>query len=320
VLSVLAVLFALLLLVAIVSAVFLLPAGFLLGGWVFRRGLIGLRDALHMANTPTAKVSSAAMGLVELEGRAITEQPSAAGVSGRPSVWWDVAVDVWSDDRDNGGWKQMMARHGGSADMLVLADATGRMPVWLRDADLLLQEHTWETGKQALPERGVALLEGTAFAWNGGKRLRVRETRMEADRPVYVFGTLDEARHLPAAGDERGIARLARSLRTGAWRNTLLNSLPALVRAPVGIAIAYLDMLFAIGRGGERAQQPQDAPPPALDPSAVLVWKGRAGHALIVSDRRENEAIAQLRKRSLWSAAIGAVILCYCLYELINLF
>ena len=129
------------------SAVFLLPAGFLLGGWVFRRGLIGQRDALHMANTPTAKVSSAAMGLVELEGRAITEQPSAAGVSGRPSVWWDVAVDVWSDDSDNGGWNQVMARHGGSADMLVLEDATGRMPVWLRDADLLLHEHTWENGK-----------------------------------------------------------------------------------------------------------------------------------------------------------------------------
>ena len=52
----------------------------------------------------------------------------------------------------------------------------------------------------------------------------------------------------------------------------------------------------------------------------MLVWKGRAGHALIVSDRRETEAIAQLRKRSLWSLGVGAVILCYCLYELINLF
>jgi hypothetical protein len=320
VLSVLGVLFVLLVLVIVVSAVFLLPAGFLFGGWWFRRGLNGLRDALHMANTPTAKVSSAAMGLVELEGRAITERPSAAGVSGRPSAWWDVAVDVWSDDRDNGGWQQVMARHGGSAEMLVLEDATGRTPVWLRDADLLLHQHTWETGKDVLPERGVALLEGTAFAWNGGTRLRVRETRMEANGPVYVFGTLDEARHLPAAGDERGTARLMRWLRTGAWRNALLRSLPALVRAPVTIAIAYLDMLFSIGRGGERAQQPQDAPPPALGPSEVLVWKGRAGHALIVSDRRETEAMAQLRKRSLWSIAIGAVILCYCLYELINLF
>ena len=257
VLSVLGLLFVLLLLFAAVSAVFWLPAGFLLGGWYFRRGLIGLRDELHMKNTPTAKVASAAMGLVELEGRAIAEQPSAAGASGRPSVWWDVAVDVWSDSSDDGGWKQVMARHGGSIDTLVLEDATGRMLVWLRDASLLLREHTWETGKEELPARGVALLEGTAFAWNGDTRLRVRETRMEANGPVYVFGTLDEARHLPAAGDERGIARLARSLRTGAWRNALVSALPALLREPVTVAIAYLGMLFSIGRGSGRGQQPR---------------------------------------------------------------
>jgi hypothetical protein len=213
-----------------------------------------------------------------------------------------------------------MARHGGTADTFVLEDSTGRVPVWLRDADLLLQQHSWESGKDVLPEPGVALLEGTAFAWNSGKRLRVRETRMEANGTVYVCGTLDEARNLPDAGDERSVARLLRSLRTGAWRKPLLSSLPALVRAPAAIAIAYLDMLFSIGRGGERAQQPQDAPPPGLSPSAVLVWKGRAGRAFIVSDRRETEALAQLRKRSLWSIGIGAVILCYCLYELINLF
>jgi hypothetical protein len=318
--SVLAALIVLLLLITLVSAVCLLPAGFLLGGWCFRRGLTGLRDALQMKNTPTAKVSSAAMGRVELEGRAITARPTAAGVSGRPSVWWDAAVDVWSDDRDDGGWNQVMARHGGSTNMLMIEDETGRMPVWLRDADLLLQEHTWESGKHVLPERGVALLEGTAFAWGGGTRLRVRETRMEAHGPVYVYGTLDEARHLPAAGDERGLARLKRSLRTGTWRNALLRWLPALVRAPVAIAISYLEMLFAVGRGGERTHRPEDDAPPALAPSAVLVWKGHTGHSLIVSDRRETEAIAQLRKRSLWSVAIGAAILCYCLHELINLF
>ena len=170
-----------------------------------------------------------------------------------------------------------------------------------------------------LPEGGVALLEGTGFAWHSGKRLRVRETRMEANAQVYVFGTLDEARNLPAAGDERGIARLLRSLRTGAWRNALLRALPALARPTVGIALAYLDMLFAFGHGGERAQQPQDAPPPAMSPAAVLVWKGRAGHSLIVCDRRETEALARLRQRSLWCAGFGAVILCWCLYELVKL-
>jgi hypothetical protein len=320
VLSVLAVLLILLLLVAVASALFLIPAAVVFGGWLGHRGVDGLLDARRIADMPTAKVARAAAGPVKLEGRAVAERPSPAGVSGASSVWWDVAVDAWSDSDEGSGWNQVMARHGGRADMLVLEDETGRMPVWLRDADLLLQEHTWETGKQELPEGGVALLQGTAFAWNGRQRLRVRETRMEANAPVVVVGTLDQARNLPADGDERGLARLKRSLRSGRWRSTLVRWLPALLRAPVMVAIAYLDMLFGVGRGGERARQPGDAPRPTLGASATLVWKGRAGHALIVSDRRETEALAQLRRRSLWSVAIGGAICCWALYELVTMF
>ena len=95
VVGVLALLFLLLiLLMLLLSPVFLFPAGFALGAWLFRGGLSGLRDAISVANTPTARVSSAAIGLVELEGLAKTSHPSPAAVTGRPSVWWDVGVDV----------------------------------------------------------------------------------------------------------------------------------------------------------------------------------------------------------------------------------
>jgi hypothetical protein len=260
------------------------------------------------------------MGLIKLQGRAVTAQPSPAGVSGVSSVWWDVTVDAWSDSDENGGWKQAMARHGGHADVLMLDDGTGRMPVWLRDADLLLQEHTWESGKDALPERGLALLAGTSFAWNGHTRLRVRERRMEADGPVVVVGTLDEARRLPAPGDETGIARWKRAMRTGTWRNSLVRALPAPLRTPVTVTIGYLDLLFSVGHGGERPSQPGAALPPALGPTDRVVWKGRGAHPLIVSDRREAEALTQLRKRSIWSIGIGAVLCCWCLYELLTMF
>lgn len=319
VLVVLGLLFTLLLLVAIVSSVLLLPAAFVVGAWIFRDGLNGLRDALHMANTPTAKAASAALGLVELEGRAVTEHPSAAAASGRLCVWWDVAVQVRSNDDDNdSSWSPVMARHGGSADTLMVEDATGRIPVWLRDADLLLHQHTWETGKDELPESGIALLQGTMFAWNSGKRIRVCETRLELDAPLYVFGTLDEARHL--RGNEPMLARWTRALRNGSWRPALLRRLPAPLRLPIGVLLGFLDLVLSTGTGGRRVAPLQDVPPPALDPSALLVWRGRAGRSLIVSDRRETQALEQLRKRSLWRAGIGGAVLCYCLYELINLF
>ncbi|HEU0306128.1 MAG TPA: hypothetical protein VFR30_04075, partial [Lysobacter sp.] len=190
--SVIVVLIVFLFLLVIVSAILLLPAAFVFGGWLFRKGLVGLRDALHAANTPTAKASSAAVGFVELEGRAVCERPTAAGASGVPCVWWDVAVEAWqSAGRGKGGsWRQVMARHGGRVDTLVIEDATGGVPVWLRGADLLLEERVWERGKDRLPAPGAALLAGTAFSWTGNGRVRVRERRMEAGGLVYVLGTL----------------------------------------------------------------------------------------------------------------------------------
>jgi hypothetical protein len=318
--SVLALLLLFVMVAGIVGSLLYLPALFAFGAWLFRRGLTGLRDALHIAHTPTAKASSAAMGLVELEGRAVAEQPSPAAVSGRPSVWWDVDVEAWyRERRGKSRWRQVMARHGGNAG-LVLEDATGRVPVWLRNADLLLEVHTWESGKDALPPGGVALLEGTGFAWNGGTRLRVHERRMEAGGPLYVLGTLDEARQLSVAGDERGFARLVRRIRTGEWRTAVVRATPMPLRGPVTVVIGYLGLLSAVGSGGGREHRLQDAPPPALAPEAVLVWKGRQGRGFIVSDRRETGALAHLRKRSLGLIGGGVAVLCFGLYEAIQLF
>jgi len=55
-------------------------------------------------------------------------------------------------------------------------------------------------------------------------------------------------------------------------------------------------------------------------PEAVLVWKGRQGRGFIVSDRRETGALAHLRKRSLGLIAGGVAVLCFGLYEVIQLF
>jgi hypothetical protein len=318
---VLAMLFVFLMVISMVAAVLMLPAVAAFGGWLFHRGLRGLRDALKIANTPTAKVASAAMGLVELEGRAITERPTPAGASGRPSVWWDVAVDAWhSEGKGKGGeWCHVLSRHGGSAE-LVLEDATGRMPVWLKDADVLLQEHTWESGKDTLPAHGAALLQSVSMDWTGGRRLRVREKRMEANGMLFLVGTLDEGRKVTGADELHGIARIVHAARTGSWRQALVGALPRLLRGPATVAFAYVDMMCGIGRSGEHAQRLADPPPPALDGGGVLVWKGRAGRTFVVSDRRETEALAQLRKRSLWFIAGGVGVLCYALHEFIKAF
>jgi hypothetical protein len=295
----------------------LLPALIALGFWCFRKGILGLRDALAIANTPTAKVSSAAMGLVELEGRALTQQPTPAAVTGVPCVWWDVQVEVWqkrSSGRHRGGrWVQVMARRAGHVNTLWLEDSTGRMPVWLRDADLLLGEEVWEKGKSELPPGGIQLLAGTPYDWNSTRRVRVREQRMEAGGQVYVLGTLDETHRLESTGEESRLERWNRWFRSGAWRKWLVESVPVFLRGPMEVALGYLELLSATG---SRRTQPGVDAPPNHETSPVVVWKGRGGRPHIVSKKREQAAASQLRKRSLWYIAGGIAILCWILYEL----
>jgi hypothetical protein len=319
--GVLALLFALLLLLAVLAhPVFWIPAGFVLGGWLFRKGLVGLRDGLAVANTPTAKVASAALGLVELAGRAIAASPSPAGVSGRPSVWWDVAVEAWYESSDRGGrWRQIAARHGGTIDNVEIEDDSGRVPIWLKDADLLLEEETWEAGKHPLPPAGDRLLRSMGFGWGGNQRLRVRESRLEAGASMYVLGTLDESRRV-VDGDGGLLGRAARAVRTGEWKGALVRRLPGPLGMIVAVFFGYLDMLTGIGRGGERVHRAEASPPPTLAPTAVVVWRGRDGHPFLVSNRPESLALAHLRKRSLLRLLFGIGVLCYCLYELVTLF
>ena len=307
--------FALIIVFLILLSIALLPLLIAAGLWCFRKGIIGLRDALAVANTPTAKVSSASMGLVELEGRAVTQRPTPAVVTGVPCVWWNMQVEVWqkrTSGRHRGSrWVQVMARNGGEVDTLWLEDDTGRMPVWLRDADLLLSEDVWEKGKHELPPGGLQLLAGTPFDWTGTKRVRVREQRMEANGQVYVLGTLDEAHRLKDVGEQRALERWTLLIRSGEWRQKLVEAMPAVLRGPMLVAIGYLSLLSGSGDANK-----QESPPPSLQPTDVLVWKGRAGRPLIVSNQRETAAASQLRKRSLWYIGIGIAILCWLLYEL----
>ena len=95
--------------------------------------------------------------------------------------------------------------------------------------------------------------------------------------------------------------------------------MPELLQAPVAVTVGYLGM-FTAGVNRARGLRLADAPPPTLDPHAVVVWKGRAGRPLTVSDKHEGEAISHLRKRSFWYIGGGIAVLCWVLNELIKLF
>jgi hypothetical protein len=297
------------------------PASIVLGTWLCRRGLRGLSDALAVANSPTSKASSAALGLVELEGRALASAPTAAAVTGRASAWWDVTVSVWSEERSGKGhWSQMAARHGGRIDLIELEDDTGRVPVWLPGATMLLQVQSWESGKDVLPPQGVALLDELGFPWNSQRRLLVREECLEVGKTLYVLGTLDERSNLRDPSEAGALQRGLHQLASGQWRRTVVGAAPAPLRVIVTVLIGFLGILTQVGNGGERALREAVVELPPIAPSALVVWKGRSGRPFLVSNRTEHDALAALRKRSLWTFGAGAAVLCYTLYHIVDFF
>ena len=309
----------------LIHPLILIPASILVGAWLCRRGLAGLRDGLAVANTPTAKAGSAALGLVELEGHAFATDTSAAAITGRPSVWWDVAICLWYEEDDEGGgrtghWRQVAARHGGKIDLIEIEDATGRLPVWLPGATLVLGSTEWESGKDDLPAAGTALLDELGFAWNDGRRKRVTEQCLEPGQTLYVIGTLDERRNLREPSEAGLLERAEHSVRSGQWRRALVGAVPAPLRIVVAAVIGYFDMFTKIGHGGERAQRDIVAAPPVMAPNAMVVWKGRLGHPFVVSNQPERSALASLRTISLWTFGTGGAALCFALYQIVELF
>ena len=299
----------------------LIPASIAVGAWLCRRGLAGLRDGQAVASMPTSSAASAALGLVELEGHVVGGETSAAAITGRSSVWWDVAIYLWYDDSDNNGsWQQVAARHGGNIGLIEIEDASGRMPVWLPGATLLLDTQTWESGKDELPGPGSALLDELGFEWNDGRRKRVIEQCVEASQNLYVLGTLDERRNLREPSEAGPIERGLHLVRSGEWRRALVGAVPAPMRIVVAVLIGYLGMMTQIGRGGERAPRDIVAAPPVLAPNARVVWKGLQGQPFVVSNRPEQSALASLRKRSLWTIGAGGAALCFALYQFVELF
>jgi hypothetical protein len=266
-------------------ALIMAPFGFVLGGWLCRRGLAGLRDGLAVANTPTAKAGSAALGLVELQGRAVTTEASAAGVTGRPSIWWDVTVYLWYAAGKNGRWREVAGRHGGRIDLVEFEDDTGRLPIWLQGAILKLDDSSWESGKDTLPAAGIALLDELGFPWNGSRRIRVTEVCLAMNDTLYVLGTLDEWRNLPQPSEAGLIERGLQEISSGRVRRMLVR-----------------------------------AAPPALAPTALVVWKGRNGRPFLFANRPEKVALESLRTRSLWIFGFGGAVLAFTLYQLVQLY
>jgi len=91
-------------------------------------GLYGFLSRIRrdraVADTPLVRVRSAAQGYVKLTGRAqpASGTPTAAPLSGRPCVWWEIRVDEQggTDEKGHRNWVEL--EHRISIDPFLLVD------------------------------------------------------------------------------------------------------------------------------------------------------------------------------------------------------
>jgi len=162
--------------------------GALAGPALLARGFRDLRLKRLIQNTPTSRIRSMAMGLVEVNGAISCRSMVAAPFSGRPCACWNVDISV--QGRKN-TWS--VVHRATSGHPFFLSDETGVALVFPFGADCRVHFGVEEVcAGIALPEcysSYLSTLGGVRqYLWRTGT-LRFRERILEEGARVYVMGT-----------------------------------------------------------------------------------------------------------------------------------
>jgi hypothetical protein len=159
------------------------------GPWMFWRGFRLLRTLQLVENTPTARIGSMAMGLVEVHGAVRGRSWHTAPFSGRPCAYWQVDVSVRG--RNRASWSVVHRNESGSP--FFLQDESGVALVYPHGAECRLRHGTEEEcfGLNLPAPYADYLREHPSFVLPLARLsyMRFRERILEEGQQVYVLGT-----------------------------------------------------------------------------------------------------------------------------------
>jgi hypothetical protein len=160
------------------------------GSWFFWKGMRSMRIVRLIENTPTARIRSMAMGLVEVKGRVSQRSAVTAPFSGRPCAYWQVDVSIKGRNRS---WT--VVHRNASGHPFYLEDETGCALVFPKGADCKIRFQTEEEcfGLQP-PSPYAEYLHTHGSFMTAAARLsmmRFRERTLEEGMEAYVLGTAE---------------------------------------------------------------------------------------------------------------------------------
>jgi hypothetical protein len=161
--------------------------------------------AQRIKNTPTSKVRSAAVGLVELSGKARCKDPMDSPISKVRSVYWCIKGEYYKPGK-HGGWRDIY--NASSSMQFYLEDDTGRMLIEPKDAEVEIPTdfsssgHLTEGGvlgmfkSKVLDKKVLDFLAATpaansAFNSHSGYDLRITESFIAEGDPLFVMGSAE---------------------------------------------------------------------------------------------------------------------------------
>jgi hypothetical protein len=165
------------------------------GIYLFLRGFRMLQHKRLIQNTPSSKIRSASIGLVEVSGMPKGQQIIRAGITGEPCYYYRARAWQKSDSGTRGEWKQV-------ADETVCVpffvdDGTGWLLVYPQGAQLDVHRNFKEeyggsffASRELVPEsvRNFLLRHGIPPT----ETIRLEEQCILPGYPLFVFGTLGE--------------------------------------------------------------------------------------------------------------------------------
>ena len=185
---------------------FIFPFAAFVGGiFVFTRGFRDLRVFRLIRDTPTAKIRSMAMGLVEINGEAETRSLVAAPFSGRRCAYWQVEIAIRGK---NNTWNTV--HRNSSGQPFFVRDETGLAMVYPKGADCRINFAIEETCPGInLPSPYSEYLRdnvsATKWLWRLSM-LRFRERTLEEGQRVYVLGSAMSKPQVLVVSDGEGMA------------------------------------------------------------------------------------------------------------------
>lgn len=195
--------------------------GAAVGVFLFFRGFKMLQLKRLIENTPTSKVRSASMGLVELSGMPVGPSTIPAGITGDPCFYYRATAWERRQSGNSSEWKQVAQE-----SLFVpffLKDETGLMLVNAQGADMDVHRNFKdEFGGSFFSSGNMAMGSVEDFLLRyglQGKHVRLEEYCIQPEYPIFVLGTLCENSSRWDTTPERHIAAASSSLslRTGGF-------------------------------------------------------------------------------------------------------